>query len=74
MADIPSLTFVTDSGIEVKRFYNRFMDSFGGYEHRDMHDMNLDRKQLEEVASMMKDKPKTYDEYLIYTQANQGEQ
>lgn len=74
MVDIPSLTFTTDSGIEVKRFYNKFIDPFGGNEYRDMHDMNLNRKELDEVSAMMRDKPKTYGDYLRYVQSNGGEQ
>ena len=73
-ADIPSLIFVTDSGIEVKRSYNKFTDSFGGYDHADIYDANLSGKQLAEVAALMSDKPRTYEEYLHYVQSNKGEQ
>lgn len=69
---IPNLVFVTEDGVEVQRFFNKYTDSFGGVEYRDVYDSSIDRKQLAAIGQMMVDKPRTYDEYLKYIQANIG--
>lgn len=77
MADtstIPNLTFVTDGGVEVRRFYNRHKDPFGGRDYRDLVAQNLSRSEAADVARMMAGKPRTYEEYVRYVQSNGGEQ
>lgn len=69
---IPNLIFTTQDGIEVQRFYNKYVDSFGGVDYRDVYDSDIDKKQLDEIGRMMSDKPKTYGDYLKYVRENTG--
>ena len=70
--EIPNLVFTTEDGVEVKRFFNKYVDCFGGVEYKDVYDSSVDKRQLARIGKMMLDKPKTYSEYLKYIQANVG--
>lgn len=72
--NIPSITFMTDNGVEVKRYYNKYTDCFGGNPYRDVYDSDLTASDLRQVERLMNDKPKTYDEYIKYIQSNICEQ
>lgn len=72
--DIPHITFVTENGTEVKRYYNKYIDSFGGKDYADVYDANVGKSELREINSILDSKPKTYKEYMEYIQSNKGEQ
>lgn len=67
---IPNLTFMTDDGICVTRFFNKYIDCFMGSSYVDVYNEDVSDADMRRINVMMANKPRNYEEYLEYVRSN----